>query len=104
LAKQAKIFFLINTFLCLIQMALTIFGMASISAVDDLVCSGGTWEVVSFKGDIFSTVHILIIIFQGVMIEQMFYKIPMSHGHFFSASSEDYPPLLEDQETQCSSI
>jgi hypothetical protein len=82
--KQVKFFFFMNTFICLLQTSIAIFGATYMEKGKDLSCisDGRQWVFLTMWGNLFNTMHIIIIIFQAVMVEQVFYSIPNKHGHF----------------------
>ena len=82
--KQTKCYYWFTFVLSLVGLAVGIIGIIVIEKRNVLGCgpNGDKWLYIANLGNLFELFHILIAIFQCVIVVQTLYKIPTSFGYF----------------------
>ncbi len=78
-----------HTIFSISQIGLTFLGLYHTIPNGNLTCDGdsGKWKVMTKYGDVFITLHILVLIFHTAAVVATYYKIPKRHGFFSGQSS-----------------
>lgn len=95
-------FVIFNTILCFVQCLVAIYGVTEIKHGDNIECQddGKKWKFVTQFGNLFSTMHIFLIIFQAMMVEKIFYGIPHKAGMFDLLHDHEHELLHEHEKEQ----
>lgn len=65
-------------------------GLTVIQKGEYLQCgSDGTWTILQRSGDLFITMHIVVLILHTAIVVQTFYKLPKGHGMFKKKEGEE---------------
>ena len=79
-----------HTIFSVCQVGLTFLGYYSVIPGGNLACGeSGKWKVVTRYGDVFITLHILVLIFHTAVVVATYYRLPKKHGLFSGQSSSN---------------
>lgn len=89
------------------NVAIQLWGRIFVHNSEFLGCTDGGWQWIytTITGELFVGTHMMLIITQGVMLEQALYKVPLKMGWFKKSEeeliqSDDFPEVKKGETEQ----
>ena len=82
--KQIKTFTILCTVVTVVQLLIGFYGVTFVEDSNVLGCSptGTQWLYVTQQGNLFTLMHMLVLLIQAAICKMVFYGIPKSYGMF----------------------